>query len=500
MSVEPSTPVVVAAGAVTHHPGEGFVPTSATALMLEAAHDGLAALGPSGHEVGRRVGGVWVPHGTWPEADPGRAVAAAVGAPSARSVLGELGVLQHSLLARAARAVAEGSMEVALVAGGENRWSGVVAGKGGETVPAAPSTATEGEPDEVLTPDEMIISSVEIERDLTTAAHQYAIIESALRHHDGRSVDAHRAFLGELWGRFAAIAAATPSAWDRRGLSPDAITTVSDSNRLIAAPYPKWLVSQWNVDQAAAVFGTTPATAERLGVPRDRWVFPLAMAESNLVVPLPERADLHRWPALAVCGDRALDASGVALGDIGPVDLYSCFPAAVQVAARELSLGLERDLTLTGGMTFGGGPFDNYVLQSVVAMVERCRADGPDVVGLTTAVSGLLTKPAVTVWSAGDPRRATEILDVTEAARRATATKPVDPEAVGSGVVVGHTVVPRREGGSRVIAVVDVGSPGATGVRTVGLCDDEAEVACFLAEDLVGRQVELTAPGVLTTG
>ena len=499
MSVEPSTPVVVAAAAVTHHPGEGFVPTSATALMVEAAHDALADLGGRGREVGTLVGGVWVPHGTWTEADPGRAVAAAVGAPTARSVRGELGVLQHTLLAQGARAVAEGAVEVALVVGGENRWSGVVAGKAGEAVPSAPATATEHEPDEVLTPDDMIISPVEIERDLTTAAHQYAIIESALRHHDGRSVDAHRAFLGELWGRFAAIAAATPSAWDRRGLSPDEITTVSDSNRLIAAPYPKWLVSQWNVDQAAALFVTTAATAERLGVPRDRWVFPLAMAESNLVVPLTERAELHRWPALAVCGDRALGAAGVALGDIGPVDLYSCFPAAVQVASRELSLGLERDLTLTGGMTFGGGPFDNYVLQSVVAMVERCRADGPDVVGLTTAVSGLLTKPAVTVWSAGDPRRATQILDVTDEARAATPTRPADPDAVGDGVVVGHTVVPRREGGAQVVAVVDVGAPGANPVRTVGLCHDEAVIQRFLAEDLVGTEVELTAPGVLAS-
>ncbi|MCD9624858.1 hypothetical protein [Rhabdothermincola salaria] len=500
MSVEPSTPVVVSAAAVTHHAGEGFVPTSATALMLEAAHDAVAGLGSAGRDVAQRVGAVWVPHGTWPEADPGRAVAAAIGAPSARSVRGELGVLQHTLLAQGVRAVADGSVEVALVVGGENRWSGVVAGKAGEAVPAAPSVATEQEPDEVLTPDDMIISAVEIERDLTTAAHQYAIIESALRHHDGRTVEAHQAFLGELWGRFAAIAAATPSAWDRRGLSPEAITTVTDSNRLIAAPYPKWLVSQWNVDQAAALFVTTAATAERLGVPRDRWVFPLAMAESNLVVPLTERADLHRWPALAVCGDRALGAAGVALGDIGPVDLYSCFPAAVQVAARELSLGLERDLTLTGGMTFGGGPFDNYVLQSAVAMVERCRAAGSDVVGLTTAVSGLLTKPAVTVWSAGDPRRETEVLDVTAAAREATATRPVDAEAVGTGVVVGHTVIPRREGGSRAIAVVEVERPDATTVRTVGLSDDDAQVRRFLAEDLVGTRVELTAPGLLAAG
>jgi acetyl-CoA C-acetyltransferase len=494
MSVEPSTPVVVAAAAVTHHAGEGFVPASATDLMLEAVQRALAGAGTAGGELGRLVGEVLVPHGTWPEPDPGRAVAHAVGAPGARSVRAELGVLQHTLVARAARALAEGSIEAAVVVGGENRWSGVVCGKAGTVVPGAPAAASAQEPDELLTPDTMVISAVEIERDLTTAAHQYAIIESALRHHQGRTVEEHQRHLGELWARFAAIAAATPSAWDRRGLGPDDIAVESDTNRLIAAPYTKWLVSQWNVDQSAALVLTTVATAERLGVPRSQWVFPLALVESNLVVTLPERADLHRWPAMAVCGAHALDAAGVTVGDIGPVDLYSCFPAAVQVTATELSLGLERDLTLTGGMTFGGGPYDNYVLQSMVAMVERLRHGPPDVIGLTTAVSGLLTKPAVTVWSAGDPRRSTAVLDVTEAARDATPTRTVDPSATGVGRIAGCTVVPGSDGARTAVAVVDVDG----GARTVATTSEPSSVAGLLADDPVGRAVVLSEAGALT--
>jgi acetyl-CoA C-acetyltransferase len=495
VSLDPRTPVVVAAAAVTHHPGDGFVPTSATALMLEAAEAAVAATGVA-DELGRSIGEVLVPHGTWPESDPGRAVCAALGAPAARSVMGELGVLQHSLMARAARSVADGSVTAALVLGGENRWSGVVAAKGGAAVPDPPAIALDGSPDEVLRPAEMVISAMEIERDLTTAAHQYAIIESALRHAAGRDADEHQRFLGELWARFAAVAAETSSAWDRRGLSSDEITEVSDTNRLIAAPYPKWLVSQWNVDQAAALVLTTVGTAERLGVPRDQWVFPLAMAESNLVVTLPERAELDRWPAMGVCGRTALGAAGVTVDEIGPVDLYSCFPAAVQVTAAELGLGLDRDLTLTGGMTFGGGPYDNYVLQAAVAMVERLRADPPGVVGLTSAVSGLLTKPAVTLWSAAEPRREVEILDVTTEADAASARRPVDPDGTGPARVVGHTVVPARDGTLSAIAVLDL----ETGARTVARCHD-GRIAALLAEgDHVGHRVSVTAPGEFRPG
>ena len=494
MTIDPSTPVVVAAAAVTHHAGDAFVPSSATALMLEATRAALDATGVAAG-LGAVIGEVLVPHGTWPESDPGRAVATAVGSPGARSVMGELGVLQHSLMARAARAVAEGSVEAALVVGGENRWSGVAVAKAGATVPEGPPEAFDSQPDDVLRPTDMVITAVEIERNLTVAAHQYAIVESALRHRAERTVPEHQAFLGALWERFAAIAAVNPSAWDRRGLSAAAISEVSSTNRLIAAPYPKWMVSQWNVDQAAALVFTTVATAERLGVPRAQWVFPLAMVESNLVVPLSERAELGRWPAMALCGERALAAAGRTIAEVGPVDLYSCFPAAVQITAAELGLGLDRDLTLTGGMTFGGGPYDNYVLQGAVAMVETLRGD-PAATGLTTAVSGLLTKPAVTVWSASDPTTPFEAVDVTGAAEPVSPRLPVDPDATGPGIVTGFTVVPGVDGSHTAVAVVDM----AGSVRTVAqrVLPDEVTIERFLTEDLVGEAVVVDTPGWFT--
>lgn len=56
------------------------------------------------------------------------------------------------------------------------------------------------------------------------------------------------------------------------------------------------------------------------------------------------------------------------------VDLYACFPSAVQVQARALGLPLDAArLTVTGGMTFAGGPLNNAALASTVAVVERLR-------------------------------------------------------------------------------------------------------------------------------
>ena len=501
-SLDPATPVVIGAAELVRRPDSEFDPTNATALLIETVGAAFATTGVGdalvggGGGAGPRIGSIAVPHGTWSESDPARAVAEAFGAPGARTIRSELGVLQYTLVARAIADVMAGSVEVAVVVGGENRWSMVDASRSGREVPAPPPAA-EGEPDEILVPTEMVISPLEIERNLTTAAHQYAIIESALRHRLGHDIEQHRAELGRLWSAFSAVAADAPAAWDRRALSPDDITVVGDRNRLIAAPYAKWLVSQWNVDQAAAVVISTVAVARELGVPTERWIFPLALAHSELVVPLPERAELDRWPAAAEAARAVFAASGVSAHELATVDLYSCFPSAVEVQAREFGLDARLDdpgsLTLTGGMTFGGGPFNNYSLQGIAATIRtlRARSGAPGSVGLTSAVSGLLTKSAVALWSTAPPRSRFETIDVTAAADAATARRPVDGDLVGAVTVVGATVVPGPEGPTS-IAVVE--SPA--GVRSVAQCADAAVAERFTGDDPVGSTVEVVTPGV----
>jgi acetyl-CoA C-acetyltransferase len=276
-------------------------------------------------------------------------------------------------------------------------------------------------------------------------------------------------------------------------MKSDEIAFPSESNRMIAAPYPKWLISQWNVDQAAALIFTTVGTASRLGLDELTWVFPLAMVESNAVIPLPERADVHRWPASQLVSKAALEASGISIDEVGPVDLYSCFPSAVEVQAREIGLPIDRDLTLTGGMTFGGGPFNNYALQGAAAMVRKLRESPDPTFGLTSAVSGLLTKPAVTVWSNREPRTPFVSLDVSLQAEEATARRPVNPDLTGAGVVVGATVIPGRGGELTTVALVEV-----EGIRTVVQSQDQALGETFMAADPVGLSIIIGDPGEFT--
>ena len=72
---------------------------------------------------------------------------------------------------------------------------------------------------------------------------------------------------------------------------------------------------------------------------------------------------------------RAVRLAGKDIEAIGHLDLYSCFPSSVQVAATELGVSEGRALTVTGGLTFGGGPLNSYGLHAIARMAEVLRED-----------------------------------------------------------------------------------------------------------------------------
>jgi acetyl-CoA C-acetyltransferase len=140
-------------------------------------------------------------------------------------------------------------------------------------------------------------------------------------------------------------------------------------------------------------------------------------------------------------------------------------------------------------MTFGGGPLNNSVLQAMVPFARQLR-ERPDATGLVTSVSGMLTKPGGSTWSATPPAEPFRASDVTAAAEAATAVHALVPDATGAGVIVGGTVLNGSGGPARAIAVVDV-----DGGRTIARCTDVAVATAMTETDWIGRTVTVTAPG-----
>ena len=123
----------------------------------------------------------------------------------------------------------------------------------------------------------------------------------------------------------------------------------------------------------AAIILCSVEKARELRIPEEKWVYPLAGVQGYDHFSASVRDNFHSSPGLGLVGKRVMELAKVSPEEVDYVDLYSCFPSAVQIAARELGFSEERQLTVTGGLTFGGGPLNNYVMHAVARTVELLR-------------------------------------------------------------------------------------------------------------------------------
>ena len=459
MTRRDTTPVLVGLGCRAQREDDPLRAEDALGLMIAAARRAGADCGNASLLAG--VGRILVPKGRWRYGDPGRAVAQAIGASRATTVLATVGVLQQSLIGDCCSRISAGEIDAALVVGGEASYRQARAKKAGV---AAPLLEALGEPDVVLAPAEELLHPAETRAGLTMPVALYAIMESAFRARNGWTPAEHADRLATLYSRFSAIAADNPAAWHRNALVPGSIRVASERNPMPAFPYTRSHCASWTVDQAAALLLCSVDKAQALGIDRSKWVFPWASTESNYMEAVCERDRLDASLGARVAGEAALRPVGLDARSIDLIELYSCFPVAVQLHAEELGLDLSRDLTVTGGMPFAGGPFNNYVLQSTCRMAELLR-QGAGKTGLVSSVSGLMTKHGFGLWASESPEGGFQFDDVSDAVARASRPRVVLSEYTGPARVAGYTVVYERsqpvtgvaicnvEGNRRVVAV-----------------------------------------------
>jgi acetyl-CoA C-acetyltransferase len=318
------------------------------------------------------------------------------------------------------------------------------------------------------------------------------MIDTALRRAQGLSATEHVALLAKMWADFSDVAATNPDAWSRAVVARATLAEPTPSNPMLAWPYTKLHCSQWNVDQAAALIICSASTAERFGIARDRWVFAHAGVESNLMVPLTRRTHLHRSPAVALAGDVLQRQCGVAPRDIEHLDIYSCFPAAVRVQVAELGLVETRPLTVTGGMTFAGGPLNNYSFQALAKMTQALRAD-PNARGLVTNVSGMFTKYGASAWSCAPPQQPFASIEISAAAANATAVTEVDADYRGEARVITYTVACDKGRPTQGIVIGE----SSDGRRCIASTAHDDLLADMLANDWCDRSVQVDGASLL---
>ncbi len=251
------------------------------------------------------------------------------------------------------------------------------------------------------------------------------------------------------------------------------------------------------VEQGAVVLLCSAEAAERLGVPRDRWVFPHSGTDAHDTSAVSNRGDLHSSPAIRAAGRQVLELAGVGIDDVAHVDLYSCFPSAVQIAAQELGLATDdpsRPLTVTGGLSFAGGPWNNYVTHAIATMTDRLRAHPGDF-GMCTANGGFITKHAIGIYSTEPPANGFRWADAQAEADAATSPRDVVAEHDGPVTVETWTVMHNREGdpenGLAAVLLPD-------GRRAWGTTQDQEILKQMTVEEFADRPAHLSPDGTLT--
>jgi len=313
------------------------------------------------------------------------------------------------LVNRAASEIAAGALSVTLIAGAEairssraRRHQGLPRDEGVADLAADP----------VVGDDRPGYGPAELAIALLAPIHVYPLFENVLAARAGRNAPAQRTVIGELMAPFTDVAAAHPYAWFPQRRTAGEIATPSPDNRIVCEPYTKRMTAFLGSDQSAALVVCSLAAARRAGV-ADRAVFVWSGSEAVDVRFVSARPDPGRSPAIRAAGHAlfaaATEAAGRSVGvdDIERMDLYSCFPSAVQMAAEVLGLATDdaRGLTVTGGLPYFGGPGNNYTTHAIATLTDVLR-EGETTgthLGLASGLGWFVTKHALGIYGSTPP-------------------------------------------------------------------------------------------------
>ena len=331
--------------------------------------------------------------------NPPRAVARRLGANPTLAIYDHVGGnTPQTLINEMAQRLREGEVEFALITGSEAIKTAQRALRAGIDLDWQ-ETDTGSLEDRGIGP--ALSNAHEFAHGIGIPVNTYPLFENAIRGQLGHSVPEHLLYMGKLFAPFTEVAAANPFSSYGTRREAEALATVSQENRFIGFPYPKWMNAMDGVDQGAAVVMTSVGKARALGIDPARWVFLHGCAQASEKLLVSDRVDYFSSPAIRLNTQQALEMAGKSISEIDLIDIYSCFPSAVEVACSALGIRVDdpRGLTLTGGLPFFGGPGNNYSMHAIATLVSTLRAE-PAKFGLITANGGYLSKHATGIYSA----------------------------------------------------------------------------------------------------
>jgi len=487
--LNPNTPVIIGVSQILQRLTDPLKGKEVIDLMVDAVSKAAA---DAGHpKLVKDVDSLRVIRGVWRYKQPAAYVAEKLGMGNGKGSIETIGTpfggnYVQSLLNESARVILAGRNNLIVLTGAENGNSQAKARKAGIELPR---TETSGAYTRIFGSEKPMSAEDEIARGIRAPIQFYPMFENALRYERKESIADHINRVSDLWAGFSQVASRNPNAWLQDPVDAETIRTVSKSNRLISFPYPKMMNSNSAVDMASAIILCSVSKAREIGISEALWVYPLAGTDAQDTQFVSNRDNLSSSPAIRIAGNRVLELLDMNIGNIDLIDVYSCFPSAVQVAVKELNLDDSKPLTITGGLTFGGGPLNNYVMHSISRMVELLRAS-PGQKGMITANGGMLTKHAFGLYST-EPRDSDFAYEDCQAEVDLSPSRESVFEHEGEATIETYTVMYDTEGAS----IAHVACLLPDGRRTWANTNDQDMMAEMAQNEFCGKLVSLKPEG-----
>lgn len=488
MHTPENIPVIVAVGEFTDRPQETAQALEPIALMAEAIK---AANADGGGNLLSRIDTVdLVGLVSWRYTNPVRQLCQRLDiAPTRQRNASMGGETPLRLIHDAALAISRGEQQVAAIVGGEAMNAVNKARKQKIALDWTPLASR----DEAMrfANDRIEISPISKLIGVRDPSQMYPLYEMAAQKAWGQTPIEGDTASSALWADYAAVAAENPFAWLRHAPSAEDIGAVSASNRYISWPYPKLMVANPAVNQGAAIIVASLAAARDAGVPEDKLIHIHGGAAAAEADDYLYRDRYDRSSAQTAVLAQTVELVGGNANNFSKVELYSCFPVVPKMALKALNLkdGSIKP-TVAGGLTFFGGPLNNYMSHATCAMVKALRCS-PGELGLLYGQGGFVTKHHSLVLStAAAPSPLAQDYSVQAEADQATDPLPrINPEYSGPASIETYTIQYGRDGETEQ-GVVIVRSPdgqrslarvGADDAKSLGVLLDKSQSAVGVA-------------------
>ncbi len=118
--LDPNTPVIIGVGSFQEKKDDPLDCLEPYELMVQAVRNAAEDAGAAA--IVEEIDSISVMHGFWDYPNPGKLIADALGCPSAKSILAELGILQLMLLSDLCQAIIAGEQQIGVLTGGEAKY------------------------------------------------------------------------------------------------------------------------------------------------------------------------------------------------------------------------------------------------------------------------------------------------------------------------------------------------------------------------------------------